>query len=89
MTSHPDNRQPRQSLPFDVGAEAFGRLVGDFDAVLQHGHGEVVGGVGGEPQTEVRVGVVRGQVLAHLPAARSLSADAGWGTLSSATWTAG
>ena len=40
----------------EVGLESLGGLVGHLDAVLEDGSGELVGGVGGEPESEVRFG---------------------------------
>ena len=50
-------RQFGQS-PADVGPQALRGLVGDLDAVLQDGHGEVLGGHGAEEEAVVVVDLV-------------------------------
>ena len=47
----------------DVGSQTLGGFVGHLDPVLQHGHGEVGGGVAGQPETEVWVDGFRIQLL--------------------------
>ena len=50
----------------DVGPETLGRLVRHLHAVLEHEHGEVIGRIGSQPEAEVWVCRVRGEVLANL-----------------------
>ena len=52
--------------PDDIETQAFWRLVGHLDTVLQDGYRELVGGVAGEPEPEVWVGLVWVQLLTDL-----------------------
>ena len=42
-------------LALEIGLDALGRLVGDFDAGLENGDGELGSGVGSEPEPEIFV----------------------------------
>ena len=47
----------------DVEAESLGSLIGHLDTILQDGNWEEVARITGQPQTEVRVDLVRVQLL--------------------------
>lgn len=66
--------------PLDVGLQPFGRFVGDFDRVLQHGDGELGGRHGGQVEPEARLRLVRlatqvghDQLEAHHPRRRQVA----------------
>lgn len=50
----------------DIGLQTLRRLVGHLHSILQHGDGEVGGGVARQPHPEVRMGRVGVKFLADL-----------------------
>lgn len=49
-----------------IGPETFGRFVGHFHTILEHEHGEMISWIRCQPETEIWMGGIRGEVLTNL-----------------------